>query len=155
MKRLFILAFQHFFQILERRQVVWNTLDSHPKIFSQMAANMPRYLPLHITTDSDNNLIKYRTYSRRGIYNQREKYNQWPFRGLFSYVKFFFSTFFFLHLKLRTICYKKQEKKIQKIFFLRWKIKFKKIHFFFHRRFFYRRFLWRRTIFAEFKTIFW
>ncbi len=57
-------------------------------------------------------------YSRRGIYNQREKYNQWPFRGLFSYVKNFFSTFFFLRLKLRTICYKKQEKKVQKKFVL-------------------------------------
>ncbi len=57
-------------------------------------------------------------YSRRGIYNQREKYNQWPFRGLFSYVKNFFSTFFFFHLKLRTICYKKQEKKVQKNFVL-------------------------------------
>ncbi len=56
-------------------------------------------------------------YSWRGIYNQREKYNQWPFRSLFSYVKNFFSTFFFLHLKLRTICYKKQEKKGQKYFF--------------------------------------
>ncbi len=63
-------------------------------------------------------LYTYSKYSRRGIYNQREKYNQWPFRGLFSYVKIFFSIFFFLHLKLRTICYKKQEKKVRKHFVL-------------------------------------
>jgi hypothetical protein len=38
---------------------------------------------------------KCSTYSRRSIYNQREKYNQWPFRGLFSYVNNFFDFFLF------------------------------------------------------------
>ncbi len=53
-------------------------------------------------------------YSRRGMYNQREKYNQWGFGRHYYCVKTKFSTFFFLHLKLRTICYKKQEKKVWK-----------------------------------------
>jgi hypothetical protein len=57
-------------------------------------------------------------YSRRGMYNQREKYNQWGFRLHFYCVKTKFSTFFFLHLKLRTIFYKKQEKKVQNNFVL-------------------------------------
>jgi hypothetical protein len=35
----------------------------------------------------------YIQYSRRGIYNQRGKYNQWPFRGFFFYVKIFFFDF--------------------------------------------------------------
>ncbi len=67
---------------------------------------------------TDNKTEHINKYSRRGIYNQRGKYNQWPFRSLFSYVKFFFSIFFFLHLKLRTICYTKQEKKVRKDFVL-------------------------------------
>ncbi len=74
-------------------------------------------------------------YSRRSMYNQREKYNQWGFRHHFYRVNTKFSTFFFLRLKLRTICYKKQEKKVRKILLERWKIKFIKIKFFFHRRF--------------------
>ncbi len=72
------------------------------------------FFPVCLTHPEDTPQIKLHIYSRRGIYNQRENYNQWPFCGLFSYVKIFFSTFFFLHLKLRTICYKKQEKKSSK-----------------------------------------
>ncbi len=75
-------------------------------------------------------------YSWRSMYNQREKYNQWGFRRHFYHVKTKFSTFFFSHLKLRILCYKKQEKKFEKILFLRWKIKFEKINFFFHCWFF-------------------
>ncbi len=48
------------------------------------------------------------------MYNQREKYNQSGFRRHFYRGKTKFLTFFFLHLKLRTICYKKQEKKFRK-----------------------------------------
>jgi hypothetical protein len=51
------------------------------------------------------------------MYNQREKYNQWGFRRYFFCVKTKLLTFFFLYLKLQTICYKKQEKKFEKILF--------------------------------------
>jgi hypothetical protein len=65
------------------------------------------------------------------MYKQREKYNQWGFRRHFYHVKIKFSTFFFLQLKLRTICYKKQEKKVRKNFILVVKNVVKKNNFFF------------------------
>jgi hypothetical protein len=57
-------------------------------------------------------------YSRRGMYNQREKYNQWPFRGLFSYVKnFFFRFFSFCILNFPQFALRNKEKKFKKNFF--------------------------------------
>ncbi len=52
--------------------------------------------------------------SRRGIYNQREKYNQWPFCGLFSYVKIFFTTFFFCIVNFAQFAIRNKKKKIPK-----------------------------------------
>ncbi len=75
-------------------------------------------------------------YSRYGMYNQRENYNQWGFCHHFYRVKTKFSTFFFLRLKLRTIGYKKQEKKDQKNYVLQRGEKLSSKTFFFHRQFF-------------------
>ncbi len=48
-------------------------------------------------------IMYFAYYSQRGIYNQHGKYNQWTFRGLFSYVKIFFQLFSFCILNFNLL----------------------------------------------------
>jgi hypothetical protein len=56
-------------------------------------------------------------YSRRGMYNQREKYNQWGFRRHFDRVNTKFSTFFFCILDFAQFAIRNKKKKFEQILF--------------------------------------
>ncbi len=94
--------------------------------------------------------LRFEAYSRRGMYNQREKYNRWGFHCLFYLLKIKFLTFSFCSLNFTQFAIRNKKKSSKKLDFSGEKFSSKKL-FFFNRRFFTAVFLNNRQFLPELK----
>jgi hypothetical protein len=79
--------------------------------------------------------LRFEAYSRRGMYNQRKKYNRWGFHRHFYHVKIKFSTFSFCSLNFAQFATRNKKNSSKKLDFKGEKFSSKKL-IFLNRRFF-------------------
>jgi hypothetical protein len=108
-----------------------NVYEAMIQLYTGMVQHVYRYGPTFTQVLSNMYAGKgQEVYSRRGIYNQREKYNQWGFRGHFCHLKTTFLTFSVWILNFAEFAIRNKKKKFEKIL-VSGENFFQKINFFF------------------------